>query len=326
MIKAFKPPFHQSDIEKYNDCPMKFYFLRILEIAPETLNLKAFLGIVMHEALHRIHKMGGLPDKLDEWLYGLIDHCEHETEQGTRGYSPSKVAWKDRGKEIEKWIPDSVLVLENYWKDSRNRDAEILLSEAEFTVDIAGFEFSGRIDQLRRNPDGTVILIDFKTGDTQYSDIMMELDFQLSIYAYAMKSGLFKYPHLDCLIPNVDFVGIYHTKLHLPYKRKSTKDGVTYQAGDQRPGEILRLTTRTENDFRIMIEDLANKCRQIMGPTYDPFKKHLRKGGCFTRSPQNIMGCATCPVKHECIAMKNQKDNDVSKIENLIQEEDFKNV
>jgi hypothetical protein len=294
---------------------MKFYLMRVLEIAPETKTTKMFFGTVMHKAICYLHKDKHIPD-----LEAIINGCEADTVTGSDGYPPCNIAWKDRDNEINKWMFDARSILERYWADKRNRYTEILLSEAEFTVDIAGFPFTGRIDQLRRNPDGTVILIDFKTGDSRYSDIMMELDFQLSTYDYGVINGKFPdYP--DIILPKPDFVGIYHTALHLPYKRKTTVNGVTYQVGDQRPGDILKLTTRTENDFRVMIEDLGRKCRDIMGPTYDG--KCLRKGGSFPRSPQNIMGCNTCPVKNECIAMKNKTDHDTDKIQTLVREEDF---
>lgn len=194
-----------------------------------------------------------------------------------------KVWWDDREKQVKAWAKDTAITLKNYWAKPFNRDCMVLLSEFEVEVMIGKFLFAGRIDQLRRYDD-KYILVDFKTGLANTNEHLIELNYQLSIYSYALRN--------KCLI---DEVGIYRTYDHLPYK-KSGKHG---NKGDER-GQGLYTTTRTQHDYDAMIQDLGVICRQITGPHFDNKTGKLASGGAFGRTP-NIMSCQMCSFRTECL-------------------------
>ena len=309
-------PFHQSQIADYCACPFRFYMKYVLGMEPETISTAMFLGTVMHKALADLHTRGEIPH-----LAEIINQCEKDEDR--------PVFWTDRNDEIEKFIDDAIPILTNYWNKPFNRDAKILLAEAEFTVSIGKFSFGGRIDQLRQTPDGEIILVDFKTGESAVNEHLIEIDYQLSIYSWACMNGLFNNPlkkqiNFEGKRWTPDKVGIYRTADHLPYKRKTTKKstGEVFEVGDER-GPGLYTTTRTDKDYDTMIQDLGVICRQITGPHFDNKTGKLAAGGAFGRTP-NIMSCQMCGLKDECLAARKQANIDTTNI--TISEEDIVNV
>lgn len=322
-MHKFEGPFHQSHIADYCTCPMYFRLRHIDEIQPETAPAYMFFGIVMHKAIHVLHQCKDL-DAVD---FGAIaDQCEKEVEAGNENYPPQRIAWEDRKAEFVSFADDAEETLKVYWSKPFNYESTILLSETEFTVDIGGFPFAGRIDQLREMPDGTKAIIDFKTGKSVASEMLLELGYQLSIYHYACEHGTFEGHGKINLRP--DAVGIYRTMDHLPYKKNGKTKTKTYQKGDER-GPGLYLATRTEADIRAMIQDLGIVCRNIKGPHYDNIKNQLASGGAFGRMPSYVYGqvaCDACSLKTECAAERRQAQGDTKEIENAITEEDLNYV
>jgi RecB family exonuclease len=65
-----------------------------------------------------------------------------------------------------------------------NPAPEVLHTEEWFEVEIAGSKVAGRIDRIDRLPDGTVAIIDYKTGKARSQEDADD-SLQLSIYAMA---------------------------------------------------------------------------------------------------------------------------------------------
>ncbi len=323
MQDKFEGPFHQSHIADYCTCPMYFRLKEIDGIRPETVPSYMLFGIAFHKAIHILHQCKDL-DAID--FNVIVDECEKEVEAGSDNHPPQKTWWDDRDAEIAAFIADAEETLKVYWSKPHNYESTILLSETEFTVDIGGFPFAGRIDQLREMPDGTKAIIDFKTGKSAASEMLLEIGYQLSIYHYACEHGEFKGHGKVNMRP--DAVGLYRTMDHLPYKKNGTKKGVAFQKGDER-GPGLYLATRTETDIRAMIQDLGIVCRNIKGPHYDNIKNQLAAGGAFGRMPSYVFGqvaCDTCSLKAECAAERRQAQGDTKEIGNIITEEDLKHA
>lgn len=320
MLHKFEGSFHQSHIADYCTCPMYFRLRHIDGMQLETVPSYMLFGIAFHKAIHVLHQCKDL-DAID--FNVIIDKCEKEIEAASDNYPPQRTWWDDRDSEATAFIVDADETLKVYWSKSYNRDANILLSEVEFTVDIGGFPFAGRIDQFREMPDGTKAIIDFKTGKSGASEMLLELGYQLSIYHYACEHGTFKDHGKINMRPDV--VGIYRTMDHLPYKKNGKTKMKTYQKGDER-GPGLYLATRTDTDIEAMIQDLGIVCRNIKGPHYDNIKNQLASGGAFGRMPSYVYGqvaCDACSLKTECAAERRQAQGDTREIENIITEEDI---
>lgn len=83
---------------------------------------------------------------------------------------------------------------------------EVLNTEEWFEVDVAGTKVAGRIDRIDRNADGSVAIVDYKTGKARSQEDADE-SLQLSIYAMAAKEkwgyrvGSLVFHNLDGNVP-----------------------------------------------------------------------------------------------------------------------------
>jgi RecB family exonuclease len=322
-MNKFQPPFRQSQIVTYMICQRRFYYAHIIGLEREFTSPYFITGNAMHKAIWMLHD--GADILSEDALRYIIDRTEAETilkENCPVRWTNTK--GEDRETQVNDWIDDTLPILKNYWSKSYNRDAQIIYAETEFRVNIGPFPFIGTIDQLRLQ-DNEYHLIDFKSGTSGLSQTFLDLDYQLSIYAYACAYGKFKvgeeWINPIGIIPHK--LAVYKLNDHLPYKNNSGKNG---KKGEERgPGRYF--TTRTLADFEAMIRDLGFICRSIIGPHYGT--KSLVKGGSFARNPINVGGlqtCGQCPYQQECLTDRQNQEVSTTNIETLITDEDFANV
>ncbi|MFQ6609122.1 MAG: PD-(D/E)XK nuclease family protein, partial [Fidelibacterota bacterium] len=117
------------------------------------------------------------------------------------------------------------VMLRNYCKDPMNRECEVLLNEAPFKLtlktDKTGYLFEGKIDQLRKYPDGTLDLTDFKTGKGAIpSDVQLRRDIQLNGYSLAIQDGFFAVDGISQYIGQLPDTITYHNlRDYMEYKK-----------------------------------------------------------------------------------------------------------
>jgi RecB family exonuclease len=209
-------------------------------------------GTVIHKILHLLHT--------EDWSLN-IDYLYQELfdqEEFNSDESHIPIFWKDdRDDTIKKLKDEALVMLRNYRTKDYNLYSETILSEAKFTVKLgrAGL-FSGTIDLLRRNPDGELELIDFKTSQFPPSDTFLNVDYQLGIYAYACWQGVFKMPDGKLKMLNIPpeelSIIYYNLRDHLEYKR----NGGNGKIGDEK-GDPRRFTSRTKEQLSRMKRDLG---------------------------------------------------------------------
>lgn len=233
MIR-FDREFHQSDFGKFKLCPWMFYCSEVLGIDPERTSEKALAGSAVHDTLFKAHT-----DNV--WSAGDLFAIWQEDFQRRIAEVQSS------GTEVRRGTidPDAYRhMIEGYVSKPWNREAEVLLAEKEFFFEVkpssSVYQFGGRIDQLIRIPTQlllsefpvfqdfpkpeVIIHRDLKTGQRKgISPFELFLNDQISIYAYALKYGVFDLDEdgiseatLD-LIP--DFHALYFLQDHIPYKR-----------------------------------------------------------------------------------------------------------
>ena len=192
------------------------------------------------------------------------------------------IRWKDEDEEREAFQTDAMAMLEGYRSKDSNRACKVLMAEAQFTVKMGRHTLTGTIDQVRQHPDGTLELVDFKTGKTAPSQAFVDIDYQLGIYAYALRFGTLLVdgrliqPHLT-----VDTLTLYHLRQHIPYKRATGGKSAGEERGDPRIRTPCNL-----HKMKALQEDIASVARMI-------------KMGCFPRSP-DALKCGTCSFADTC--------------------------
>ncbi len=242
----------QSSIKNYMTCSRAFRYQHIDNFEPSFRSVPMVHGAVIHKILHLINSEHW--DLNVDYIYPeLFDKAEYHSEE-----SHIPIFWKENREEtIKKLTNEAVEMLNNYRSKDYNKNSKVGLSEAKFTVKLgrAGL-FSGTIDLLRKNPDGVIELVDYKTSQFAPADAFLATDFQLGIYAYACWMGTFKFPDgsLKMLnIPPEDLsIVYYHLRDHLEYKRNCGNGNIGDEKGDPR-----RITKRTRTQLSDLKRDLS---------------------------------------------------------------------
>jgi RecB family exonuclease len=89
-------------------------------------------------------------------------------------------AWPGRKRNSERLGPD---ILAAYTEREENYSAQIECLEQRFDIEIEGVKVKGVIDQIRKQSDGSLLLIDFKTSKEPSHPLVERADPQLTLYA-----------------------------------------------------------------------------------------------------------------------------------------------
>ena len=267
----------QSTLKTWLSCPLMYKFRHIDKLEPSFRYPGTVHGSALHLVLSWLHEgqwkgdLRGLYTKaLNYYLYASEE--EH-----------IPVRWKrDMVKEIEALKVNAVEILENYRSKDYNQDALVLFSEVQFRVKILGYLFTGTIDQVRKNPDGSIELLDFKSSKMRPNQYAIPNDLQISLYQYSLKFGEVLVDDM-WIKPNlmVSKAGIYFLRAHEVYKRKVTGKEI----GDEK-GDPFMMTSKSIQDLRAFRHEIRAQLSAMVKPWYYP----------------NTASCAFCTYSTHCIA------------------------
>lgn len=214
--------FHASMIASYVSwCGLATKFQYLYGELPSHRSVKMVNGTMLHRAIELIHD-DGLFDADDDRLWLLATNALRFAEYEDRNYE-IPVWWSDDNKAFEKeaLIDEAVLILHQYIRQPENRRCQILLNEAKFKVMIGKYPFEGRVDQLRRYTDGTIELVDFKSGVKLPGENELRRMYQFAVYALACRDGEFTTSTGEKIkigqLP--DKITWYHLRDHLTYQK-----------------------------------------------------------------------------------------------------------
>ena len=284
----------QSTIYSYLRCPYQ-HMLRTTDPDKSTFRHPAALhGTVIHSLIKRLHE--------GEWdmdLRSAYQKAFQEEVSNCRS-DPAPVRWKDEAEEREVYLADAVAMLEGYRSKDYNRQARVLMAEAQFTVKMGRQTMTGTLDQVRQHPEGTIELVDFKSGKTTPPQAFVDLDYQLGIYGYALQVGTLLVdgkliqPHLQA-----DRLTLYFLRHHIPYKRATGGKSAGEERGDP------RISTPCNHDkLHALKKDVATVAKMI-------------KTGCFPRSP-DAMKCGVCAFADACRGAATDAHLPMARLESLL--------
>jgi len=175
-------PFHidylsYSQIETFRTCPLHYKLKYIFKVPTPPSAAQSF-GTTIHAVLRNFYlavKSGEKPT--EKLLYRLLE--ENWTSEGFS----SKVHEK-------KFFEKGKLYLAGFLKQEFNPRNLPVLMEEPFNIFLddkkeKGLRIGGKIDRVDCFPDGTIEIIDYKTGATIPSQKEVDQDLQLSFYALA---------------------------------------------------------------------------------------------------------------------------------------------
>jgi len=161
-----------SAVETYETCPLQFKFEREWKLSRQVHAAMQY-GAAMHRVLHTYYESARLGrTKSDDELMQLF-----RDDPGVSGIQD--------GYQRDLYLKQGVAQLQDFLAGTRSAPApEVLHTEEWFDVQIAGTKVAGRIDRMDRAPDGSVNIVDYKTGKARSQEDADE-SLQLSIYAMA---------------------------------------------------------------------------------------------------------------------------------------------
>ncbi|NLI79935.1 MAG: PD-(D/E)XK nuclease family protein [Candidatus Riflebacteria bacterium] len=153
--KKFKIPLTPGKIEVYRTCPKKFHFSYI-EKAPQGTAPAPNLSFdqSLHTALKVFFKSRGANEPLKlEKLMQLLG-----TSWDSRGY--------ESAEQEQQFRHDAEAALRLFHQNFCQTPPRAVEIDYFFKIDLFGGEFSGRMDRVDQHPDGSIEIIDYKSGKT----------------------------------------------------------------------------------------------------------------------------------------------------------------
>ena len=159
-------------VETYETCPLQFKFEREWKLSRQ-LHAAVQYGAAMHRILRTYYDSVRLGrTKTDNELLQLF-----------RDDLAASGIQDDYQRDL--YLKQGLQQLNDFLAATHSTPApEVLHTEEWFDVQIAGTKVAGRIDRMDRMSDGTVAIIDYKTGKARSQEDADE-SLQLSIYAMA---------------------------------------------------------------------------------------------------------------------------------------------
>ena len=284
---------HPSDFEAWRGCDKRFELTTLRREPPAWRHPAAVNGTAIHAVIGWIHS-DKLWDKDRDFLATIYadefhDAIENPIRPEERGV---RIAWGDMGDEFgarAKYAADALTMLDGYRADQRNKDAKLLLSEGRWRAELAGFKFAGTLDQARDLGDGTVELVDLKSGVERRDEVPLKLWGQGLTYAIALQHADFssitdeRWAPLSLRVARVTWA---HLQDYVPYKKKSVRAGRTYLLGDMR-GPVFY-------PIEVTAQALASHAAEL-----HMFAESVASGR-FPRRPSNYE-CSRCKVAEACL-------------------------
>ncbi len=163
-----------SAIDTYENCPLQFKFEREWRLSKQLHGAMQY-GAAVHRVLRTYYDSQRLGrTKTDEELLQLF-----RDDLAASGIQDEY--------QRELYLKQGLQQLQDFLTGTKSTPVpEVLHTEEWFEVQIAGTKVAGRIDRIDRAPDGSVAVVDYKTGKARSQEDADD-SLQLSIYAMAAR-------------------------------------------------------------------------------------------------------------------------------------------
>jgi len=235
----------------YTDCPLQ-YKLAYIEKIPEKTRPEYSMGRSIHKAIELFHRRGPSKTTMEDMLR-ILDKAWDPT-----GFPDA--ATERRFKRAAKEI------MTNFYQDASRSYRPPLAVELKFDMDLEGVPFTGRLDAVEQLEDGTLEVVDYKSGEDDFGEERVRNNPQLGIYQIAAEAKYNK---------KVSKITIYH----LRSRRRIT----TPAFSDVKVAELKRALVTTASCIEAgMFEPRLSKSCPCDYPEYCPYfrdKQEYRSEG-----------------------------------------------
>jgi putative RecB family exonuclease len=172
------PTLSPTKLTTYLACPVKFRWTYMDARGKWYLRSKSYysFGTTLHKALERFHDSGdnGVTTSLELAM-------AYEESWLEAGFSSAEEMQDAYGEGLE--------ILDRYSADTLTRPklAKTLYVEKLLTKEMDGFRLVGRVDRVDEHDDGTLEIIDYKTGRQSVSAEDVQTDVAMGVYQLLLK-------------------------------------------------------------------------------------------------------------------------------------------
>jgi putative RecB family exonuclease len=169
--KARKPVLSPTKISAYLTCPLLYKLIYVDKLGRYVYRPKSYhsFGSSLHRAISDFHTAGGAESETAENLVARL-----RERWVALGYASSE----EEGKHLKA----AAAMLEDYYSAHEDQEETTLLIERQLRCDMGDFILMGRIDRLVELPDGTINVIDYKSGRECVTQDDVRNDLAMSIY------------------------------------------------------------------------------------------------------------------------------------------------
>ena len=161
-------PVRTSTMETWLWCRRKFYYDALLRIASDERGYRAKLGTLVHRTIERFHAR--VRDFRSIHAGAHVAWAATLREIARALVSDPRFDAFDSSLETEAALRATDRMTKRYARElassarARAGGFEVIATERRLAYDVAGIAFSGSIDRVDRLADGTLALVDIKTG------------------------------------------------------------------------------------------------------------------------------------------------------------------
>ncbi len=177
MPKPRKPIMSPTRIGAYLECAMKYRYLYVDKIGRFYVRARPeySFGSTLHQVLQHFHREGGVPSADD-----LVRHYEDRWIGAGYETPDQEQAYQEAGRGM----------VEAYHRAAAGRLAqgvETILTEKGIRTDMGPFILSGRVDRVDRHADGTLEVVDYKSGRMEVTPEDVAGSLAMNIYQLILR-------------------------------------------------------------------------------------------------------------------------------------------
>ena len=173
-----KPTLSPSKITTYIACPSKYRWTYVDARGTVYLRAKHYysFGTSLHRILQRFH-----------------DQADTEVRTTSEAVAALEEGWIDAGyssaQEMQEALGEGKQIVEAYVQAALETPttAQALYIEKQFRSDLGEFVLIGRVDRVDEHDDGSLEIVDYKSGRSGVSDEVVHNDFAMSAYQLLLR-------------------------------------------------------------------------------------------------------------------------------------------
>jgi DNA helicase-2/ATP-dependent DNA helicase PcrA len=143
-----------GQVSDYTDCPARYRYAHLIRL-PTPVSHPLIVGRALHAAVQAFHRaqMAGSMLSLED-LHSELDRNWESTGFVTRAHEDSR---RTSARDA----------LTRFWHEQQASPAPVIGVEQEFAFRFGPDRVRGRMDRIDRDPDGSIGVVDYKSGDVR---------------------------------------------------------------------------------------------------------------------------------------------------------------